>query len=373
MRTIYARERQVRPMNTHGFRVFDADGHVLESDDELVEHYEGAYKQSRRQKTWAIFPSLDGWARGVVIVREDGKRKYMHTDAKVWGEILDMLGLEGTVVYPTAALGFGLMTDIGFAVATATPYNNWLEERYTKPDRRIHAAGLLPIQDPKAAAKEIERCAKTRVNFPAGLLPSRMAMTRSYGDEFFYPIYEAAEKFDLPLALHGAPSRGLGFDHFNEFVKVHTLEHAVPQFIHLTDMIFSGVFDTFPKLRVAILEAGASWVPWMMDRLDYEYQSIFGTGVRKRLKKKPSAYFEGDNLWFSMELEERRGLKYTMDAIGSDRLFYASDYPHEPKEGDMKHELEEFLEDESISRDARQNIVYNNAMTFYKLKSLVGA
>ena len=84
----------------------------------------------------------------------------------------------------------------------------------------------------------------------------------------------------------------------------------------------------------------------MMDRLDYEYQSIFGTGIRKRLKKKPSAYFEGDNLWFSMELEERRGLKYTIDAIGSERLFYASDYPHEPKEGEMKHELEEFLEDE---------------------------
>jgi predicted TIM-barrel fold metal-dependent hydrolase len=358
-------------MNTHGFRVFDADGHVLESDDELVEHYEGEYKQSRRQKTWAIFPSLDGWARGVVIVREDGKRKYMHTDAKVWGEILDLLGLEGTVVYPTAALGFGLMTDVGFAVATATAYNNWLEERYTKPDGRIHGAGLLPIQDPQAAAKELERCAKSRVRFPVGLLPGRMAMTRSYGDEFFYPIYEAAVKHDLPLALHGAPSRGLGFDHFTEFAKVHALEHAFPQFIHITDMIFSGVFDTFPALRVAYLEAGASWVPWMMDRLDYEFTSIFGGAARKRLKKKPSEYFLGDNMWFSMELEERRGLKYTIDAIGSERLFYASDYPHEPKEGEMRHELEEFLEEEALSREARQNVVYNNAINFYRLKTPV--
>ena len=359
-------------MNHHGFRVFDADGHVLESDDELVEHYEGEYKQSRRQKTWAIFPSLDGWARGVVIVREDGKRKYMHTDAGVWGDILDLLGLEGTVVYPTAGLGFGLMTDVDFAVATATAYNNWLEERYCKLDRRIHAAGLLPVQDPQAAAKELERCATGRTNFPVGLLPSRMAMSRSYGDPYFYPIYEAAEKFDFPLALHGAPSRGLGFDHFNEFVKVHALEHAVPQFIHLTDMIFSGVFDLFPKLRVAVLEAGASWVPWMMDRLDYEYASIFGTNARKRLRKKPAQYFtEGENLWFSLELEERRGLKYTIDAIGSERLFYASDYPHEPKEGEMKGELEEFLEDGILTREARQNIVYDNAMKFYRLTSPV--
>lgn len=354
-------------MSHDGFRVFDADGHVLESDDELVEHYEGDFKH-RRQKTWAIFPSLDGWARGVVMAREDASRKYWHTDAKVWGEILDMLGLEGTVSYPTAGLGFGLMTDVGFAVATATAYNNWLEERYTKLDPRIHGAGLLPVQDPAAAATELERCATRRTRFPVGLLPGRMAMNRSYGDPFFDPIYAAAEKHDLPLAIHGAPSRGLGFDHFNVFAKVHALEHAVPQFIHITDMIFSGVFDRFPKLRVAYLEAGASWVPWMMDRLDYEYESIFGTGLRKTLRKKPSQYFaEGENMWFSLELEERRGLKYTVDAIGSERLFYASDYPHEPKEGEMRHELEEFLEDESLPRAARENIVYNNALRFYRL------
>jgi len=357
-----------------GFRVFDADGHLLENDDEIAQHYEGDYKQSRRQRTWAIFPSLDGWARGIVIYREDTTRKYMHTDAKVWGEIIDMLGLEGTVLYPTAGLGFGLGTDPGFAVATAMAYNNWLEENYCKRDARIHGAGLLPIQDPKAAAKEIERCATRRTNFPVGLLPSRMAMPRSYGDEFFDPIYEAAEKFDFPLALHGAPSRGLGFDHFDEFVKVHALEHPFPIFIHITDMIFSGVFDRFPKLRVAFLEAGASWVPWLMDRLDYEYQSIFGVKARNRLRKRPSQYFtDGEHMWFSMELEEKHGLKYTLDAIGSERLFYASDYPHEPKEGEMRDELEEFLEDESIPREARQNIVYNNAMRFYGLKTPVGA
>ena len=360
-------------MSTLGFQVFDADGHVLESDDELVEYYEGEYQHNRRQRTWSLFPSLDGWARGVTIVREDGKRKHMHTDASVWGEIMDMLGLEGTVVYPTAALGSGLSTDVGFAVATATAYNNWVEERYCKRDPRIHAAGLLPIQDPPAAVKELERCANDRVNVPVGLLTTRLAMARSFGDPFFYPIYAAAERLDFPLALHGAPSRGLGFDHFDDFAKVHTLEHAVPIFIHITDMIFSGVFDKFPKLRVAFLEAGASWVPWMMDRLNYEYGSIFGTKVRAKLKHEPAEYFRGDNMWFSLELDEHIGLKYTLDAIGSDRLFYASDYPHEPKESGMRHELEEFLSDESIPREARQNIVYNNAMRFYGLKSAVPA
>src|SRR5579884_2960203 len=123
-------------MAVFDFRVFDADGHLLEDDDEIARHYEGEYRQNRRQRTWSIFPSLDGWARGVTIYREDGGRKYMHTDARVWGETIEMLGLEGTVLYPTAGLGFGLSTDVEFAVATATAYNNWVEENYC---RRIRA------------------------------------------------------------------------------------------------------------------------------------------------------------------------------------------------------------------------------------------
>jgi predicted TIM-barrel fold metal-dependent hydrolase len=238
-------------MSAEDFRVFDADGHALEQDDELAEHYEGVYKQGRRQKTWSLFPSLDGWSRGFIVQRDDGARRYMHTDAKVWGEIIDDLKIEGTVLYPTSGLGFGLMNDVAFATATATAYNNWLEERYCKIDNRIHGAGLLPIQDPAAAVKELERCKKQRVNFPVGLLCSRVASKRTYGDSYYDPIYEAAEKLDIPLALHGAPSTGLGFDHFDHFAKVHTLEHAVPTFMHITDMIFGGVFDRFPKLRIA--------------------------------------------------------------------------------------------------------------------------
>ena len=78
-------------MSADDFRVFDADGHALEVDDELAEHYEGAYAQGRRQKTWSLFPSLDGWSRGFLIQRNDGARRYMHTDAQVWGEMIGRL------------------------------------------------------------------------------------------------------------------------------------------------------------------------------------------------------------------------------------------------------------------------------------------
>ena len=351
----------------HRMPIFDGDGHVLENEDEIVEYYEGKYAKLDRYPAFAIFPTLDGWARSFMVASGDAGRKHHVTDARVWGEMLDDIGAEGTVLYPTTGLAAGLITDHEWAVATATAYNNWLEERYTKLDDRLFAAGMLAVQEPAAAAEELERCAKSRIRFPAMVLPSVTWTGRTYGDEYFWPIFAAAEKFDMPLAIHGGVSRGMGFDHFREFAKIHALVHPVPVFTQLTDMMLSGVFEKFPKLRIAFLEAGCSWVPFMMDRLDYEYDSMLGAKVRERLSKRPSDYFrDGDQIWLSLELGER-GLKYTVDSIGPDRIMYASDYPHEPTHEDIVGDVPKFLADDSVDDEIKKNVLYNNAKRFYRI------
>lgn len=350
------------------FTVFDGDGHVLENDQELARYYEGEYKGMRFFQPWSIFPSLDGWARGVVMAKEHQDRPYTYTDAKVWGEILAMINAEGSVLYPTAGLALGLMTDHRWAVATAAAYNNWLEDLYCKKDSRLYGVGMLAVQEPLEAAKELVRCKTGRANFVAMLLPGVTHLGKTYGDKSFWPIYEAAEKHGMPLAIHGAPSRGFGFDHFREFARVHALEHPVPLMVQLTDMIFGGVFDDFPNLKVAYLEGGCGWVPFMMDRLDYEYHSVFGVAARKRLRKKPSDYFRGDNFWVAMELgESALSLKYTIDAIGSERILYASDYPHEPTNEAIKSELEEFIDSNAYSEAVKRNLLNRNMKRFYGL------
>ena len=67
-----------------------------------------------------------------------------------------------------------------------------------------------------------------------------------------------------------------------------------------------------------------------------------------------------------MELGEKN-LKYTIDAIGPDRILYASDYPHEPTEEDLTTELPEFLETNSFSNDVKQKLVHDNMINFYNL------
>ena len=314
-----------------------------------------------------IFPGLDGWSRGPMIAKEDSNRKYWHTDAAVWSQCLADIGADGSVLYPTAALAHGLMRDVRFAVATAIAYNNWLEDRYTAKDERLYGAGVLAVQDPHAAAAELRRCAKDRKRFPAMVLPTVTKLGKTYGDEFFRPIFEAAAECDMALALHGAPSEGFGFDHFTRYISSHTLEHPVPLFINLTDMMFAGVFDAFPTVRFAFLEGGCSWVPFMMDRMDYEFDSMHGVIARKVLKKRPSDYFrDGESIWVAMELGER-SLPHVVDMIGSERILYASDYPHEPSFEDLTTELPEFLKSDGISAEAKANIVNNNARRLYRI------
>ena len=356
-------------MTARDFPVFDADGHVFEDDDEIFDYYEGAYAGQARFRTFGLFPGLDGWSRGIMMSQADQPRKYTRTDAKIWGEVLDSLGAEGSVLFPTAGLAFGLMNDVAFATATATAYNNWIEDRYTRQDDRLYAVGLLPIQDIDAAVAELQRCVRDRKNFVAMLLPTRTALGRTYGDDWFWPLYRAAEEHDIALVLHGGPSQGLGFDHwgFRPFAKVHTLEHPVPLMIQLTDIVMSGVWDAFPKLRMGFMEGGCTWVPFMMDRLDYEYGSMLGVPVRRTIRKRPSDYFrDGENFWVSFECGEQF-LKYTIDAIGADRILYASDYPHEPSEEEILEELPEFLENPSYADDHKRQIVYSNAKRFYRI------
>ncbi len=105
------------------------------------------------------------------------------------------------------------------------------------------------------------------------------------------------------LGVHGAPSRGFGFDFFEDQGQVHALEHPFPLMIQFTSIICDGVLERFPKLKIAFLEAGCGWLPYMMDRLDYEYETR-GARSFPNMKKKPSDYVKDCPVYVSCEPEE---------------------------------------------------------------------
>jgi uncharacterized protein len=169
----------------------------------------------------------------------------------------------------------------------------------------------------------------------------------------------------MPLAVHGAPSRGLGFDFLDAFVEVHALEHPLPLMIQLTNMIFQGVFELYPNLRVAYLEAGCGWIPFMMDRLDEDFERR-GKKWAPRLKRLPSESIKSGSVYVSVESEERT-LPYVVELFGEDYIFFASDYPHERSRPEYLKDIPEFEAREDISEAAKRKILSENAKRFYRL------
>ncbi len=352
-------------MRKNLYPVIDGDGHVIERTGELLELLGGKYAGTSKDQNWpdafSLFPSLDGWAR-LSNVSSPGLRDY--PDCDDWISFLDECGIEKTVVYPTAGLSFGLIQDHSWAVEISRTYNMWLHTRYMKKTPRILGAALIPIHDVKAAVLEMRR-AKEDLGMPAAILPSMTSLGKGYGHESFFPIYEEASRLKMALAVHGAPSKGLGFDYLDTFIEVHSLEHPLPLMIHMTNMIFQGVFELYPDLRVAYLEAGSGWVPFMMDRLDEEFERR-GKKWAPRLKRQPSKYITSGSVYVSIESEERT-LPYVIQIFGEDHIFFASDYPHERSRPEFLADIPEFSAREDISVSAKRKILAENAMRFYNL------
>ena len=357
-------------MKLHG-KILDADGHIIERDSELFEYLEPPYAGNQTLLGFPFFPTLDGYHRGAILSRLGVHKEYTIT-AKVWLDFLDGVDIESTVLYPTAGLAFGIIQDPTWAVALARAYNNWFTDRFFRVSPRLRAVALIPTQDVPEAVKELRR-AVTELGMVGGVLSANggeLGQRNGLGHPSFWPIYEEAERLNVPLAVHGAPSFNLGINFFTRFALTHALEHPVAQLIQLTSMVMEGVFERFPRLRVAFLEAGAGWVPYIMDRLDRSYEVWAAAKYREFsewLKRRPSDYIASGQIYFSCEGGEK-SLAGTIERIGHGTLLFASDFPHETNIQRARHEIEELLERDDLSDQAKQSIFRDNIQRFYAFK-----
>jgi predicted TIM-barrel fold metal-dependent hydrolase len=182
-----------------------------------------------------------------------------------------------------------------------------------------------------------------------------MGVKKPLGDKSFWPIYEEAEKLDCPIAVHGAVSMGLGIEFVEDIGMVNRLEHPLAQLIQFTSMMLSGMFDEYPRLKVAYLEADTGWAPYMADRL---------AGRVKPGMTEPLDVIRSGRIYFSSEGDDP-GLPYAIERFGDDALIYASDYPHEPRSRIIQ-ELQEAIERPDVSEESKQKIYWENPRRLYR-------
>jgi predicted TIM-barrel fold metal-dependent hydrolase len=175
----------------------DADGHVMETDAELRRYLPPPF-EGRRALT-ALFPSLDGWPRST------RKAPDQTPCLQKWRLFLDQSGVAGAVLYPTMGLAMAHIKDASWAAVMARCYNNYLYGEYLeKEPHRLWGVALLPIQDVGAAAEELERCVK-ELKMVGGVIPAA-GLPRGLGHSMYDPLYEAAVRLNVPLAVHGGSS-----------------------------------------------------------------------------------------------------------------------------------------------------------------------
>lgn len=344
-------------MTTQAARIIDGDGHIIELDEDILPYLDSKY-HFEGIRSFPFYPTLDGWMRTALVAQRGGPRpgSNLHPDSSAWLKFLDEHGISETVIYPTGGLGFGLLKDPVWAADLAHAYNGFLYDRFLKVSPRLKAVALIPVQNPAAAAKELNH-AVNDLGFVGGFLPAT-GLRLPYGDSSFYPIFEEAQRLNTMLAVHGGPQQGLGFDSFQSFLPGMALEHPISQMIQFTSMISERIFEKFPRLKVAFLEAGCGWAPYLVERLD----RIMGKGVGKGAA---SDQVRNHPVYFHAELDEE-AIPHAISAIGDDHFIYASDWPHESDE-EIAEVLAFFQAREDLSPGSKRKILFDNIEALYAM------
>ncbi len=333
--------------------IIDADGHVTETNEQVAKYLDEPYR--RRPLTFAHYPT-DGWDRRLL-----GTLGEWAGDAVSWLTALDRGGVETVVLYPTLGLFLSFLRDRDWAVALCRAYNTFLHEEFVRVNPRLKAVALLPVQDPEEAARELGRAARE-----LGLVGGMLAADGSHllGDARFAPIYEEAQRLDVVLAVHASGSHlgGAGVDLFPRFIQAHTVSHPFGQMRQLTSIVFEGVPERFPRLRLAFLEAGAGWAPYWIERMDDEYakRAVEAPTLRKR----PSDYVRGGNLYFSCETDEWL-LPQAVKLVGDSQIVYASDFPH--WDHGYPGSIAELSDRGDLTEAHKRKILADNARRLYRL------
>ena len=229
-------------------------------------------------------------------------------------------GVVAEVLYPSLALQLFRIRDPAFQADTFRAYNDWLAELCAAAPDRLAGIALLPLHDPRAGVAEIER---TRaLGLRGGLIWSSPPDDRPYFDPSYEPVWTAAEAAGTPLSIHlgtgAVPLAGTG----GNLAVAYMFTHQAAQ-RSLAQLIFGGVLERHPRLRLVSVENDIGWIPHFLDRLDHAGEK-FGAFL-PTLTRKPSEYFRRQVSATFQEDAVGIGLR---DRIGVESLLWASDYPH---------------------------------------------
>jgi len=267
---------------------------------------------------------------------------------------------------PSQGLFWYRVPDSELLSAICGAYNDWITD-FCKPyPERLKGIGMLNVDDVDEACQELERCKQlglVGVFIPVSPLPDK---------PYRHPVYErlwwTAQDADMPLLMHIATNRsgvpGCEFTmNIGELTGAgrSTTDHWVRY--SLSAMLFAGVFDRYPRLKVGSVEHETAWIPHWLKQMDFTYRErpVFTKGWKSREGMLPSDYWRRN--MFVEFMEDDLGVEMRKH-IGVENMLWGSDFPHAESTWPQSKQFLDRIFD-GVPEEDRRKITSGNAAKLF--------
>jgi 2,3-dihydroxybenzoate decarboxylase len=305
-----------------------------------------------------LCPGLEDYWTGTVANVDPQVRKTLSARLHDFDELristMDEAGIARAVL-SVSGPGVQVERNAAEAVRRAREANDFLAKQIQKRPARYSGFAHLALQDPLAAANELERCVRD-LRFCGAMINGHT--NGMYLDHpSFYPFWERAEALSALIYIHPAdPIEPIAALSGHPGLQRATWGWGFETGSHALRLVFGGTFDRFPRARLALGHLGET-LPFLLWRLDGRAR-LYGV----KLDKRPSDYIK-ENIVVTMSgMYSPEPLLCTIAALGADRVMFSADYPFE-----SMAEAGEFMDTVALSNEIRAQIAYRNAESLLRL------
>ena len=292
---------------------------------------------------------------------DDGRRGIRRlTDPDLRLRDQDLDGVQGEVLYGILGAARRL-NDPEAATEVIRIYNQWLADFCDTHPERFAGIACVPGHNMNCAIEELERVGKR--GSARGLEIPLQEDMKPLWDPYWEPLWAAVNELGLPVHFHTIGARHPETQGFPLQVQraawaVYITGFGIQMASVLMSMIFSGVFEKYPKLRLVIGESGIGWIPYVLEHMDLEWEDQFHD---LSLTMKPSDYWRRQCA--ATYQTDRIGIKL-LDELGTENVMWGSDFPH--PDG-IWPDSQAFIDRElgHLPENVRRKIVCDNAAALY--------
>jgi len=270
--------------------------------------------------------------------------------------------VQAEVIYTSMGMPLYGLDDVDLRTACFRAYNDWAVEYCSHNPKRLMPLGLITLEDIAAGVQELQRIAKQGMK--GAMIWAEPPDDRPYSHADYEPFWAAAQDLNMPLSLHILTARGgTGANQAgrNFLLSLANLHHQIERSISV--LVFGGVLEKFPRLKIVSAENDVGWMAYFMYRLDtvqHRLGALGGLKLPERaseyIKRQVYATFIADPVFVD-----------SLHRYGPDNIMWSSDYPHTAATFPRSQEIvaKRFS---SLPEEQRRKIVHDTAAKVYGLE-----